>query len=99
MWKGDHSRSFRLVADNDATDARGGLCIGSVALRTEGAMNADNSREMHYFWLLSKQEQAAAICRLAAQGMPESGIATATMLSVEQVRIVLGQRRALEELH
>ena len=52
---------------------------------------------MHYFALLTRDEQAEAIIRMAAQRMSESTISAATQLSIEQIRQVLGQRRALEE--
>lgn len=51
-------------------------------------------REMHYFQLLSCKEQKAAIQRLANSGMSDYGIAAATALSVEQIRIVLGELKA-----
>lgn len=41
---------------------------------------------MHYFALLSPDEQAAAIRRLSLSGMSDHGIASATALSVEAVR-------------
>jgi hypothetical protein len=45
---------------------------------------------MHYFAMLSPEEQQAAIHRLAASGMSHHVIAAATQLSVEMIRIVLG---------
>lgn len=55
-------------------------------------MNAPpiRGRELAHFMILSRDEQEAAICRLARSGMSEYSIATATRLSVEQVRRVLG---------
>jgi hypothetical protein len=47
---------------------------------------------MGYFMMLTEAEQHAAIKRLASSGMADTSIAAATMLSVEQVRIILGQR-------
>lgn len=46
---------------------------------------------MIYFALLSRDEQHAAIHRLAASGMGDYGIAAATRLSVEMVRTILGE--------
>lgn len=48
-------------------------------------------REMRYFLLLSRDEQAAAIRRLAATGMSDYSIAAATKLAVEQIRRVLAE--------
>jgi hypothetical protein len=55
---------------------------------------ADNRR---YFEMLDRQEQAAAIRRLAASRMSDYGIAAATGLAVEQVRRVLAERVELDE--
>jgi hypothetical protein len=49
---------------------------------------------MRAFRMLTRAEQAAAIRRLAADGMSDLGIAQATCLAVEQVRRVLSQRQA-----
>jgi DNA invertase Pin-like site-specific DNA recombinase len=49
-------------------------------------------RELRHFLLLDREQQESAIRRLAAAGMPEYTIATATGLSVEQVRRVIGER-------
>jgi DNA invertase Pin-like site-specific DNA recombinase len=46
-------------------------------------------RELRHFMLLDRTSQEAAIRRLIASGMPEHTIATATGLSVEQVRRIL----------
>jgi hypothetical protein len=51
---------------------------------------------MLYFAMLTEAEQHAAIKRLANSGMADTSIATATMLSVEQVRQILGQGRQCE---
>ena len=56
-----------------------------------------NEGGMHYFALLTRDEQRAAIVRLAASGASEYTISAATRLSVEQIRIVLGEQRALDE--
>jgi len=48
-------------------------------------------RELVHFLLLSADEQAAAIRRLASQGLSDSTIAAATRLSVEQIRRIIGQ--------
>jgi hypothetical protein len=55
-------------------------------------MNAPpiKERELAHSMILSRDEQKTAICRLAKSGMSEHSIATATRLSVEQVRRVLG---------
>jgi 2-iminoacetate synthase ThiH len=51
-------------------------------------------REMHYFAMLSREEQREAIRRLANSGMSDYTIAAATKLSVEMVRIILGEQKA-----
>jgi DNA invertase Pin-like site-specific DNA recombinase len=45
--------------------------------------------ELIFFALLSRDEQELAIRRLASQGMSALTIATATKLSVEQIRRIL----------
>ena len=47
--------------------------------------------ELAHFLSLTPAEQAAAIRRLAADGMSDTSIARATRLSVEQVRRVLSE--------
>jgi DNA invertase Pin-like site-specific DNA recombinase len=51
-------------------------------------MTHDAAARMH-FTVLSREEQASAIRRLAATGQGEHTIARATGLSVEQVRRIL----------
>jgi hypothetical protein len=51
-------------------------------------------REMRHFELLDRDEQRAAIQRLAISGMSDHAIAAATMLSVEMVRAILGETKA-----
>lgn len=51
-------------------------------------------RELVHFLLLSPDEQAQAIRRLAALGWSENGIAHATRLSVEQIRRLLSPEAA-----
>lgn len=46
-------------------------------------------RELVYFLMLTRAEQAAAIKRMAAQGWTDHGIAAASRLSVEAVRRIL----------
>jgi ABC-type phosphate/phosphonate transport system ATPase subunit len=53
-------------------------------------------REMRYFAMLSREEQAQAIHRLSRSGMSDYGIASATQLSVEMIRSILGELRAAE---
>lgn len=53
-------------------------------------MSALREREMRHFLLLDRNQQAQAIRRLVASGMSEHTVSTATGLSVEQVRRVLG---------
>jgi len=55
-------------------------------------------RELRHFMLLNRDEQRAAIHRLANSGYSDYGVAAATSLSVEQVRVILDEIRALEEL-
>jgi hypothetical protein len=52
-------------------------------------MSAD--RHMHYFLLLSHDEQRAAIQRMAASGLSDYTIASATRLAVEMVRRILSE--------
>jgi hypothetical protein len=59
-------------------------------------MSAANRNRMNYFLLLTQEEQKRAIQRLAASGMNDHGIATATQCSVEQIRAILGQRGQCE---
>jgi hypothetical protein len=46
-------------------------------------------RELSHFLLLDREQQSAAIFRLAKLGWSESSISAATRLSVEQIRQVL----------
>ncbi len=50
-------------------------------------------RELAYFALLSRIEQANAIKRLAAAGMSVSTIASATKLAPEQIRSILTEQK------
>jgi hypothetical protein len=50
------------------------------------------ARELVHFCLLDREQQTKAIQRMAAQGWSDYTIATATRLSVEMVRRVIGQR-------
>ena len=52
---------------------------------------------MRHFMRLSRDEQRAAIHRLATSGMSDYGIAAATALSVEMVRTILGEQKARDE--
>jgi hypothetical protein len=52
-------------------------------------------RRMHYFVMLTRDEQVDAIHRLSRSGMTDHGIASATQLSVEMVRKILGETKAL----
>lgn len=56
--------------------------------------SATVDRQMHYFAMLTQEEQAMAICRMAASGMGVSVIATATQLSVEMITKILGEKTA-----
>lgn len=53
-------------------------------------MNAD-ARRMNHFWLMSHDEQVAAILRLHRSGLSDMTIATAAGLAVEQVRRLLAE--------
>jgi hypothetical protein len=48
--------------------------------------------KMGYFVMLTREEQAAAIRRMALAGMSDYTIAAATMLSADQIRAILGER-------
>lgn len=52
-------------------------------------MSAD--RRMDYFLLLTHEEQRVAIQRMAAGGMSDYTIASATRLAVEMVRRILSE--------
>ncbi|HLS81307.1 MAG TPA: hypothetical protein VK025_07880 [Steroidobacter sp.] len=52
------------------------------------------SREMAHFLLLTHAQQIEAIRRLHALGWSDYGIASATRLSVEQIRRLLGEAKA-----
>lgn len=56
------------------------------------SMSAGDAARMRYFAMLTEAEQQAAIKRLATSGMGDASIAAATMLSIEQVRQILGRR-------
>ena len=51
-------------------------------------------RELHHFLLLDREQQRGAIIRLAAAGYTDNDIASATRLSVEMVRSIIGERHA-----
>ena len=51
-------------------------------------------RELVHFLLLTREEQAAAIRRMAATGWTEHSIAAATGLHVQQVRRILAPEAA-----
>ncbi len=55
-------------------------------------------RELRHFLLLGPAQQREAIMRLAASGMSDTTIATATSLSVEQIRRVLAGTGGLYRL-
>ena len=61
------------------------------------SVKASPQRELHHFVMLDRDQQAAAIRRLAASGVSDYGIAAATRLSVEFVRTVIGPRRPHEQ--
>jgi hypothetical protein len=52
---------------------------------------------MRAFAILSREQQGQAIQRLAATGMSDHSIASATRLSVEFVRHVLGEHATVQE--
>lgn len=49
-------------------------------------------RELRHFLLLSRDEQEAAVRRLAAAGLSEHAIAGTSGLSVDQVRRILAMQ-------
>jgi hypothetical protein len=51
---------------------------------------------MNHFLLLSEDEKMQAVLRLAKSGMSDYSIATAAGVSVEQIRLTLGQRGQCE---
>ncbi|HZO22282.1 MAG TPA: hypothetical protein VFB37_07220 [Steroidobacteraceae bacterium] len=54
-------------------------------------MSSPAPRELVHFLLLSPDQQAAAIRRLAASGQSLSTIAAATRLSIEQIQRLLAE--------
>ena len=54
-------------------------------------------RELHFFTILTAEEKAAAVRRMASQGWSDHGIAAATRLSVEQVRRIVAERQAITD--
>ncbi len=56
-----------------------------------------NDRRMHYFAMLTRDEQAEAIYRLSRSGMSDHAIASATQLSVEMIRAILGEQRSVSD--
>jgi hypothetical protein len=51
-----------------------------------------NDRRMYFFAMLTRDEQAEAIHRLSRSGASDHGIASATQLSVEMIRKILGEQ-------
>jgi hypothetical protein len=70
-----------------------------VAAPLATCVNERPDHRMRYFHMLDQNEQAQAIAQLAASGMSENTIATATQLSVEQIRKILGDQRANREIN
>lgn len=50
-------------------------------------------RAMHYFMMLSRDEQRDAVGRLSRQGMPDHIIAATTGLSVALIRRIISENR------
>lgn len=61
--------------------------------RTQAMSTHPREREMRHFELLDHEEQRSAIQRLSVAGMGDYAIAAATMLSVEQIRKILGEQK------
>jgi hypothetical protein len=60
-------------------------------------LTPDNEARRLLWWnTLSHQEQIGAIQRLAAQGISEPDLASATRLSIEMIRKILGQHPQCE---
>lgn len=64
------------------------LISATIDIAALSAHSGDNARLRH-FQLLTRDQQAQAIRRLAATGMTDHDISHATRLSVEMVRIIL----------
>lgn len=61
----------------------------------QGGPHRESNRDadrMRHFHALTREQQAEAIRQLAAAGQSETAIASATGLSVEFVRHVIGER-------
>ena len=78
----DHLTPWLAQSERPLDSAGGGFVMTT---------NTTAPREMVYFALLDRAEQANAIKRLAAQGMNDSTIAAATRLSREQIRRILAE--------
>ncbi len=57
-----------------------------------------DAARMRHFHSLDHEHQGAAIKRLAATGLSDHGIASATQLSIEQIRRVLVEQKAESEI-
>ena len=57
------------------------------------AHDLDRRARLH-FERLTRDEQISAVCRMADEGRGDYEIAAATRWAVEQVRAILGERRA-----
>lgn len=66
---------------------------GVLDLAALDALSGDN--RMRHFRLLTREHQAIAVHRLAADGMSDYDISSATLLAVEQIRTILGARHAV----
>jgi hypothetical protein len=64
---------------------------GDPAGREDDPGSVDENTTLRAWHGLSRDEQRAAIKKLAADGMSDYGIAHATRLAVEQVRAILAE--------
>jgi DNA-binding NarL/FixJ family response regulator len=60
---------------------------------TGAVLSAPQPRELVHFLLLNEAEKRAAILRMARNGWSDYGIAAATKISVEQVRLIIGEQK------
>lgn len=57
-------------------------------------MSSADSARMYQFASLTHDEQRSAIADMAAGGMSDYTIAAATQLSVEMIRVIIGETKA-----
>jgi hypothetical protein len=80
-------------------DGRAARSDRAIAMSRTGDADAshaviESDARLRHFRLLTRDQQAQAIRRLAATGMTDYDVSAATRLAVEQVRQILGEHSA-----